>query len=380
MASDEERFGNTQNEAASESLDFQADPGTVPQAVGTHSRNLNDLYEKFEDLAGRVTLLQSTNTLLAQNVTQLNDTNRRLSSEQSALQSEITTLKDQNIKLTADQAALQREMAALRDKNVIVHQDLAGLTAEKDKVSADLAKLHNDVVSMKTDVSMQQTDIIQLKADHGAVDSKLTTVQTDITALQACDAGIMGVNQLKTDCGELKSDMAKVQRSISDQQTDMTASKNQVVSLELKMQSVQDSLQDNTKALTALESRLATASTQVAFHARLSTALTTTRFQTLICDNVVSSVGGGYNPSTGQFTAPLAGHCWRVDVLTGCVCKGVSYYSCYFIYLFIFQLMNYRFFYVVYINFIPKTIVMHNYIHIYVLKPKDKFMFIIYRQ
>ncbi|XP_076468531.1 uncharacterized protein LOC143299220 [Babylonia areolata] len=302
------------SKAASGSLGLQADPGTE-SSVGMHPRNLNDLYEKFEDLAGRVSLMQSTNTMLAQNVTQVNNINSKLSSEQSALQRELTALKDQNMKLTTDQAALQREMAALRDKNVIVHQDLAGLTAEKDKVSADLAKLHNDVVSMQTEVFMQQTDIIQLKADHGAVDSKLTTVQTDITALQS-DGGITknDISQLKTDCSELKSDMAKVQKSISDLegghstlQTDMTASKGQVVSLEQKLKSVQDSLQDKMKALTALETRFATANTQVVFHACLSEDVTTTKEQTLICDHVINSVGGGYDIGTGEFTAPLGG-------------------------------------------------------------------------
>ncbi|XP_076468290.1 uncharacterized protein LOC143299071 [Babylonia areolata] len=303
------------SKAASGSRGFQADPGTA-SSVGTHPRSLDDLYEKFEDLVGRFTLLQSSNTLLTQNVTQLSNANSKLSSEQSAVQREVTTVKDQNMKLTSDQAALQREMAALRDKNVIVHQDLAGLTAEKDKVSADLAKLHNDVVSMQTQASMQQTDIIQLKADHGAVDSKLSTVQTDITALQADSAMVKNdVSQLKTDCSELKSDMAKVHKSISDLegdhsalQTDMTASKNQVVSLEQKMKSVQDSLQDNMKALTAVETRCVTANTQVGFHALMSSRVTTNRKeQTLICGNVISSVGGGYDRDTGVFTAPLPG-------------------------------------------------------------------------
>ncbi|XP_076467985.1 uncharacterized protein LOC143298867 [Babylonia areolata] len=303
------------SKAASGSRGFQADPGTA-SSMGTHPRSLDDLYKKFEDLAGRVTSLQSTNTLLTQHVTVLSNANSKLSSEQSTLQKGVTTLKDQNMKLTSDQAALQREMAALRDKNVIVHQDLAGLTAGKDKVSADLAKLHSDVVSMQTEISMQQTDIIQLKADHSAVDSKLTSVQTDITALQADSAMVKNdVSQLKTDCSELKSDMAKVHKSISDLegdhsalQTDMTTSKNQIVSLELKTKSVQDSLQDNMKTLTALETRCATANTQVAFHALLSEEVTTYHErQTLICDEVITSVGGGYDPSTGQFTAPLPG-------------------------------------------------------------------------
>ncbi|XP_076467844.1 uncharacterized protein LOC143298776 [Babylonia areolata] len=293
------------SKAASGSRGFQADPGTA-SSVGTHPRSLDDLYEKFEDLVGRVTSLQSSNTLLTQNVTQLSNANSKLSSEQSAVQREVTTVKDQNMKLTSDQAVLQREMAALRDKNVIVHQDLAGLTAGKDKVSADLAKLHNDVVSMQTQVSMQQTDIIQLKADHGAVDSKLTNVQTDITALQA--------------------DMAKVHKSISDLegdhsalQTDMTASKNQVVSLELKMKSVQDSLQDNMKTLTAVETRFVKANTHVGFHARMLSRVTTNRKeQTLICDRVISSVGGGYDRGSGVFTAPLPGlYCFLATTSPG---------------------------------------------------------------
>ncbi|XP_076468296.1 uncharacterized protein LOC143299074 [Babylonia areolata] len=308
MASNEEKVTSTPSKADSGSLHFQADPGTV-SPVGTHPRSLDDLFKKVEDLAGQVTSLHSTNTLLTQNVMHLSNANNKLSSEQSVL-------KDQNVKLSTELAALQREMVELRDKNVIVHQDLAELAAEKDKVSADLAKLQNDVVSMQTQVSMQQTDIIQLKADHGAVDSKLTTVQTDITALQADDGIIKNdVSQLKTDCSELKSDIVKVQKGMSNLegensavQTDMTSSKNQITSLELKMKSAQDSLQDNMKALTALESRLATANTQVGFHAwMLSRVTTNCKEQTLICGDVISSVGGGYDTDTGVFTAPLPG-------------------------------------------------------------------------
>ncbi|XP_076467470.1 uncharacterized protein LOC143298512 [Babylonia areolata] len=302
MASNEKN----QSKAVSGSLDFQADTGTV-SSVGTQPRNLDDLYEKFEVLAGRVTSLHSTNTLLTQNVMQLSDANNKLSSEQSVL-------KDQNVKLSTELAALQREMAALRDKNVIVHQDLAGLTAEKDRVSADPAKLYNDVACM------QQSDIIQLKADHGAVDSKLTTDQTDITALQTDSA------MVKNDVSQLKSDMAKVRKGISGLkrdnsalETDMTASKNQIVSLELKMQSTRDSLQDYMKALIALESRLATAKTQVGFHARMSDRVTINdSVQTLICDHVISSVGGGYDTDTGVFTAPLPGlYCFLATTSPG---------------------------------------------------------------
>ena len=49
------------------------------------------------------------------------------------------------------------------------------------------------------------------------------------------------------------------------------------------------------------------AGTQVAFHAILSKAVTTTTEQTLICDSVYTSVGSGYSGQTGVFTAPVAG-------------------------------------------------------------------------
>ena len=51
----------------------------------------------------------------------------------------------------------------------------------------------------------------------------------------------------------------------------------------------------------------AKSSVQVAFHAWMSSSLTTTSQQTLICDEVIINMGGAYSSQTGIFTAPVTG-------------------------------------------------------------------------
>ena len=46
---------------------------------------------------------------------------------------------------------------------------------------------------------------------------------------------------------------------------------------------------------------------QVAFHAILSETVSTADSITLVCDQIITNVGGGYDGETGVFTAPVSG-------------------------------------------------------------------------
>ncbi|KAL8576375.1 hypothetical protein ACOMHN_048942 [Nucella lapillus] len=264
-----------------------AQSSAVMSSAQASPRNLNDLYQKVEDLAGQVTSLQSANTQLTLHVNLLSNTHSKLSTDHCVLKREVTSLREKNDQLTSGQASLQREVRALRDKQAIAHQDLAVLTAENDKACAGLAKLQTDVLSMQTDASLQQTDILRLKADHGQAAAKLSAVQTDTKALQGGEASVKkDVEQVKTDCGQLMSDKATIQTKLS--------------SLDQLTSTIQGMMSN-------LESRFATTNTQVGFTAGLTETVTTSTRQTLVCDGITTNVAGGYNGHTGVFTAPVTG-------------------------------------------------------------------------
>ncbi|KAL8602044.1 hypothetical protein ACOMHN_007314 [Nucella lapillus] len=413
---------HSSNSAAQSSMVQGTAHRGVMSSAQASPRNLNDLYQKVEDLAGQVTTLQSANTQLTLHVNLLSSTHSKLFTDHNVVQREVTSVREKNDQLTSGQASLQREVRALRDKQAIAHQDLAVLTAEKDKACAGLAKLQADIISIQTDASLQQTDILRLKADHGQVAAKLSAIQTEIaanktdiaanktditltanktdiaanktditanksditanktditvnksditanktnitsnktyiaanktyiaanklditanksditanktditanksditanktavtamqTAIKALEGGQAStkkdVDQLKTDCGQLTSDMAQVQgklKSVDRLTSDMAQVQGKLKSVD---RLTSDMAQVQGK-LSNLESRFATANTQVGFSAWLTQTVTTSRQeQTLICDEVGMNEGGGYDGGTGVFTAPVTG-------------------------------------------------------------------------
>ncbi|KAL8622168.1 hypothetical protein ACOMHN_052970 [Nucella lapillus] len=311
MVSSDQASGPALGKEPAGLLPLQDHRGAMSSAQAS-PRNLNDLYQKVEDLAGQVTSLQSANTQLTLHVDLLSSTHNKLSTDHCVLKREVTSLREKNDQLTGGQASLQREVRALRDKQVIAHQDLAVLTAEKDKACAGLAKLQTDILSMQTDASLQQTDILRLKADHGQMAAKLSTLQTDTATMQtdiqtyitAMKADITGMH---TDITGIKSDITDIQTDTKVLQGGEASVKKNVDQLKTDWGQLTSDLATIQGKLTALESRFATANTQVGFTARLTQTVITSKEQPLVCDGIPTNEGGGYDGHTGVFTAPVTG-------------------------------------------------------------------------
>ncbi|KAL8602043.1 hypothetical protein ACOMHN_007313 [Nucella lapillus] len=241
---------HSSNSAAQSSMVQGTAHRGVMSSAQASPRNLNDLYQKVEDLAGQVTTLQSTNTQLTLHVNPLSSTHSKLLTDHSVVQREVTSLREKNDQLTSGQASLQREVRALRDKQAIAHQDLAVLTAEKDKACAGLAKLQADILSMQTDTSLQQTDILRLKADHGQVAAKLSAIQTEIAANKT------DIAANKTDITANKSDITANKTDITANNSDITANKTNITSNKTYIAANKSDITANKSDITAMQTAI----------------------------------------------------------------------------------------------------------------------------
>ncbi|KAL8616887.1 hypothetical protein ACOMHN_041806 [Nucella lapillus] len=216
--------------------------------------------------------IQTDITAIQTNIT---DMKANIQTDITAIQTNITDMK---ANIQTDITAIQTDIT---DMKANVQTDITAIQTDitdmKANIQTDITAIQTNITDMKaniqTDITAIQTNITDMNTDITAVKKNITAMQTDTKALQGGEASSKkDVDQLKTDCGQVTSVMAMIQGKLSN-----------------------------------LESRFATANTQVGFTAGLTQAVTTSKEQTLVCDDIMTNVGGGYNEGTGVFTAPVTG-------------------------------------------------------------------------
>ncbi|XP_070179921.1 putative leucine-rich repeat-containing protein DDB_G0290503 [Littorina saxatilis] len=305
--------------------------------------SLREADKKLEDdttsLRGDQARMQDKTSLLCQE-------NQQLRTDLNSLQADTYKLQAEQITLTAAQDKLQTEQNSLEVGQDKLQTEQNTLKAGQDKLQtqqnslkADQNKLQTEQNTLEVGQDKLQTQQTSLKAGHERLQKEQNTLksaqdkfQTQQNTLRAGQdklqtEQIMLKSQqdnLQTEQKSLKADHNKVKTKLqSDVRTvrsDVGNLKQNTARLGTEVRSLQDTLNKTRSAVTTLENQMKTASAQVAFHAVLNSTTIAEDDKTLICDEIISNVGGGYNDHTGVFTAPVSGcYCFMV---TSCPCDS----------------------------------------------------------
>ncbi|KAK7103403.1 hypothetical protein V1264_018308 [Littorina saxatilis] len=217
--------------------------------------------------------------------------------EQNTLKAGQDKLQTQQNKLKAGQDKFQTQQSTLKAGQDKLQTEQNTLKAGQDKLQtqqntlrAGQDKLQTEQIMLRAGQNKLQTEQNTLKADQGKLQTEQNTLKTEQDNLKS---------RVQSDVGAITSDVGNLKQHTARLGTDTT--------------SLQDTLNKASFALTILEKQMNKASAQVAFHAGLIDNKTTKRPETLMCDDIITNVGGGYNDQTGVFTAPVSGcYCFMV--------------------------------------------------------------------
>ncbi|KAL8570854.1 hypothetical protein ACOMHN_023527 [Nucella lapillus] len=267
---------------------------------------LRDLSAKYSQIEKVTADIQSQNTSLRKDLMAVQNKGAKTRVDVTALQKEVTSLR-------GDLTSQRQDVANLEDKHFKMSQDSPTLLSDFKALQRSHKKLKSDHEQLHTDTNILQKDLTKLQSDHDTLQTSHKTLKMNHAQLET-DA-----KTLKTDVTKLQSEpdqagarLTKVQGGVPYQtysklQTDPDSLVLDLWTLKASVEQLEDRWKKDASAIIALESRLNKARVTVAFQARLWQPVKASRPQTIVCNNVLTNVGGAYNNQTGVFTAPVSG-------------------------------------------------------------------------
>ncbi|XP_070209010.1 paramyosin-like isoform X2 [Littorina saxatilis] len=299
-------------------------------------RDLAAVHDKNAKLCADVGALQKEVTSLQQGHASVRDKNSLLCQENTQLRDDVTAVKADHDKLQTDVSTVTADHSKLQSGHDKLQTDVSKITADQSKLqtyvskmTAGQSKLQTDVSKMTAGQSKLQTDVSNMTAGQNKLQtdvSKMTAgqskLQTDVSKMTAGQSKLQtdvsnmtaGQNKLQTDVSKITAGQSKLQKEhthlgteVGTLKKDVGLSRKENDKFGKELKNAQDMLRQKSTARSVLETKMGKVGVQVAFNCALTKTVTTVGQETLICEDVIFSVGGGYDNQTGIFTAPVSG-------------------------------------------------------------------------
>ncbi|XP_062601426.1 multimerin-2-like [Saccostrea cucullata] len=269
-------------------------------------KNVHSLMKDMVDLKQNMETLETSQqkteveiTALKQEVNELKRENERLKLVNRQCEETFNIVKENFTKLDED---FQRGLEQIEEKRIDFEKNtstiLGDLKVEVRYLSVTLLDLNKHTLE---EIDRSIPEMVQEKYDilSLTLNSSLTNLQSDLLATNS--RLTRSISNLENDQITIKSSIVDdFNKTIAGLQNDVKQSQYD----QLKLSSTVSSLEVFRMNVTSNRCDL---SKRVAFTAGVTSTSSSWNSGTLVFTQVINNVGGGYNPNTGIFTAPVDG-------------------------------------------------------------------------
>ncbi|XP_062612803.1 uncharacterized protein LOC134274547 [Saccostrea cucullata] len=245
----------------------------------------------------RMTLVKNVHTLMKDMLSlqeKLAEAEVEISSLKKSTDSELTDLKNEVM-------LLKLENGLLRNITNVHEEELENLNIKLENVSNTLADIKIEVRFSSLTLLNLNTRTFEMEKEIEEVARSVGNVKVELTDIDQKKSAAISILKKKRSFYLIIENALNVNSSMDNFQSALRLSEME----QLKLSAAVSSLELLRANLTNHDHDQAT---KVAFTAGVTSSNKSWRSGVLVFDKVIFSIGSGYNPSTGVFTAPIEGN------------------------------------------------------------------------